>query len=438
MRNLLVAGLISISSFFATAKATDWATIDDVKSFSPRWEINNSRPNTTVDVFRFNNNGRVGGLGSCGLQATAFYRLAMMLNKDTLQDIINNWQNLAFIGALYIAGSYFPILKEAMVGAEMIANGIARLRNVNCDSAAKEMNNYLRETSDLVRACVLKRIGMNASPFSLDTASIQSYIESNNIQEKKIQEAYAFCMNNATVFDAFNIGSQDLGKWLDRFNLRKKMFCGMVNTLGMQDFGDRYSYSSSLINGSDVKTMAQLVLISITPEWIIDQKDKDILVRKKAVYYTDSKGNSIQVDSSTMPYMLRDIVDKEFEGMINDLNNGNYKGFYQKADSLITRYNLNKDKVMPYFDFMYLSTLYQKKFEKEDKIRYVKLKNVYDDYVKSLKFSFIDMMQTQIVNEMGKQWEKAKDMYEAKKAAGARDEDIQSYCNNPNVASASN
>ena len=415
-----------------TAFASRWGGINEYGEYKPEWEIN-AQTNSEVPLFKIKAQGRIGGIGGCGIQSTAFYRLAMMLNKDTLKELLENWENLAFIGVLYTIGTYFPIVKEAMVGAEMIANTIASLKNLNCQSATRMMSSYFKRTSALVRACVANRLGGNVNPWELDSDKIKKIIEKAGVSEGKIANAYYYCMNNASILDSFDLRSASFRKWLNKKNLRKWIVCNYVSAFGMQDLGDRYSLSSTLIYGGDAKTMAQIALLAITPEWIVSKRDKDWILTPKKIQLDTGE----EVSPELLFDILKKSVDNDFKTLIQYAKNGEEEEFYNKVDQMNRKFYIKNEDVLPYFDFIYLGYRAIQKFESEgryDKAR--QLKPIMESYVSKFKGQYYLLKKKAVEKQIVKQFYQVKARVQASKVAGK--DSFEKYCNNNGASNANN
>lgn len=413
-----IALLLLVINF---AFATRWENMTEYKgTFNPSWEIN-PQTKEEVPLFKIGAKAKVGGLGACGIQSNAFYKLAMQLNKDTLQDLLFNWKDLALVGGIYTMATYMPVVKEAMVGAEMMADKIAQLKNLSCQSAMNIMNNYFKRSSDIVRACVIRRLtGKSVSPWGLDAKKVEQILAKAGATEGKIEEAYYYCMNNASLFDAFQ--GTDLSKWLEKNNLRKWITCNYVSALGMKDLGDRYSMKSTLIKGGDAKTMAQVALLAITPEWVIEKKDKDwILTPKK-----------IEIDGrpATPEYLfelLKQSVDEDFEELIKYAKDGDSDSYYDKVKKMNAKYYIEDEDVLPYFDFLFLG--YRALSVAEKKGQYDKIKTLKPTmiaYTEKFKKQYFLLKKQAVEKQMIQLYRKARAKYDAMKVAGK--DSFESYC----------
>lgn len=414
----ITLGLIAINT---SSFATRWENIKEYKgTFNPNWE-QKTQTKAEVPVFKIGAQAKVGGLGSCGIQSTAFYKLAMQLNMDTLRDILHNWENIAFVGGLYTVGTYFPVVKEAMVGAEVIANKIAQLKNLSCQSAMNIMNSYFKRSSAIVRACVIRRLtGKEVSPWNLKADQIEKILEEAGVSEGKIERAYYYCMNNASLLDAFS--GTDLSKWLKKNNLRKWITCNYVSAFGMKDLGDRYSMKSTLIYGGDAKTMAQVALLAITPEWIIQKKDKEWILKPKTI--------EIDGKTATPEYLfeiLRQSVNKDFDELVQYAKEGKVNDFYNKVKDLNKRFYINDSDVLPYFDFLYLGTRTLNIYEKQGKLDKVKmLKPIMLAYTDKFKEQYFLLKKKAVEKQMVQLYRKVKARYDAAKVAGK--DSFEGYC----------
>lgn len=222
---ILITLLLSISSFAIEIKGN--------KAYSPDWEIK-GYPDNNKPFFKLYAHGGLKGIG-CGAESLAFYNFAMDLNLDALQNLITNWKSMAFPLAIYSLASYFPVVKEALVGAEYLADEVSQLKNFNCESALKMINTYNKKTSKIVRACVLKRISDHSSnPISNIWTATQKDIEEavKGVPESEIKSAYDYCMNNATLLDALP-DTSSINKYLKKYNLRKWIMCNYASKLGL-------------------------------------------------------------------------------------------------------------------------------------------------------------------------------------------------------------
>jgi hypothetical protein len=316
--------------------------IDTYGEYSPDWELPDDFGADSLPVFSAHIKGNLKGM-ACGWQATAFYRLAMMLNTDNLQQIIDNWKSLAFPLALYTVATYFPIVKEAMVGAEYISDMIASLSNMNCQSAMKMIEAYNKKTSKIVRACVLKRLGKNINIWTASPSQIEKAL--SDVSEAEIRKAYDYCMNHASLLDALPLS--DVKKWLKKLNPRKWIACNYVKAFGLKDLGKEYNADRKiLVEGGNLETVAKLYLLAITPEFVIDERTKRVLL--KPIYLTDH-GKKMPVNLTTLGGVLREKIDKDFK-KLEERVKGNLNGFIDTVKQLNEKYYVrNTDDILAYF-----------------------------------------------------------------------------------------
>jgi len=359
--------------------------------YSPDWELPPIQKQD-LPVFSASVQGSLKGM-SCGWKATAFYRLAMMLNTDNLQQIIDNWKSLAFPLALYTVATYFPIVKEALVGAEYISDFIASLTNMNCESAMKMINAYNKKTSKIVRACVLKRLGKNINIWTATPSQIEKALA--GVSEAQIKKAYDYCINHASLLDAFPL--PDVAKWLKKFNPRHWIMCNYVKAFHLQDLGKEYNADKKiLVEGGDITTVAKLYLLAITPEFIIDSQTKQVLL--KPIYLKDGSKKE-PINLTTIGGVLREKIDKDFKELEKALK-GNLSEFIAKVKAMNDKYYVqNTDDLLAYFRlWWYAYRRYEKAEKNGDEILAKRLLVSLKDYENALKeqyynWALLNMLQ---------------------------------------------
>ncbi len=409
--------LLTVLFIFGFSYATSWTTYDTYKSFKPQWEIKTTK--SEVPVFSIHVEGRLRG-ATCGIESSAFYRLSMMLNKDTLDDLVHNWKSLALVASFYTLGTFFPILKEAMVGAEIIADNIAKLRNLDCNSAMEMMNHYYKGTSRIVRSCVLKRIDPKLNVWSASKKEIAEAIEKAG--EPKVKEAYNYCMNNANLFDVFNT-NEELSKWLKLNNLRRWIACNYVSAFGLKDLGSKYEAKDMLLNGGDALTMAKIGLLAITPEWIVDKRTKRLILKP----IVDESGNPINI--SKLEEIIKGGVDKEIDKLVAYLwtTPPDTVSFYNDLKDMNDKFFIDNEKVRPYFDFIVLTITKIKELERKgETIKATELKALLDDYLDTLKENYYLLKVQSVRNKLYEYYNQMKMKKQAEKVGTKGG--IDAYC----------
>jgi len=321
---LLIVSLVGSLTF---AGNWEWKKAEE---YSPSWELPDSY-GERLPVFKAHVEGGLKGW-SCGYQATAFYKLAMQLNVDNLRRLINNWKDLAFPLALYTVATYFPVVKEAMVGAEYLSDTIATLSNMNCRATMKMIETYNKKTSKIVRSCVLKRLGKNLNIWTATPEQIERALA--NVSEEQIREAYAYCMNHASLLDALPL--PDVQKILREYNPRKLIMCNYIKALGLKDLGKEYVADKKILTtGGDLKTLAKLYLLAITPEFIVDSNTKEILL--KPIKLNDGTPVNLQ----TLGKILNSSVKEKLKNLEKKVLNGeDLETFLGDVENLLKEYSL--------------------------------------------------------------------------------------------------
>ncbi len=401
MRLLLIVLLITTNIFAVEIRG--------YKAYSPDWEINYSPP-PDKPFFKLYAHGGLKGM-SCGAESLAFYNFAMDLNLEALQDLLENWKDIAFPLALYTLGTYFPVVKEALVGAEYLADNVAQLKNFNCESAMNMIKTYNKKGSKIVRACVLKRIGRHLNIWTATQEEIENAVK--DVSESEIRSAYDYCMNNATIFDALPI--PDINKYLKKYNPRKLIMCKYASKLGLDDLGDKYNADRTLLSGgTDIKTLAQVFALAVTPEFIIDNHTKRLMLKPIEV---DGK----ILDSSTLSDILKTTVDEDFNNILSFLDRP-LNVYLDRVKTMNNKYQINNsDNLLAEFGLIW--TVNRKLLDiwdghNGDYETYARGKELLNKYIRDLKKQYL-LLKEYNVRKMAREMQlKAKHMSKSKELFG--------------------
>ena len=347
----------------------------EAAEYSPSWEIPDSY-GEKLPVFKAHIGGGLKGW-SCGYQAKAFYNLAMQLNVENLQRLVNNWKDLAFPLTLYTIATYFPIVKEAMIGAEYISDTIATLSNMNCRATLEMLETYNKKTSKIVRACVLKRLGKNLNIWTATPEEIEKALA--DVSEDQIRSAYAYCMNHASVLDALPL--PDVERILKEYNPRKLIMCNYVKALGLKDLGREYRADKKiLIEGGDIKTLAKLYLLAVTPEFIVDSETKRILL--KPVKLSDGR----PINLTTVGEILKESVNDRLKKLETRVLDGeDFNSFTEDVEKLLRDYHIKPNEgITAYFLLWYAGLKKYAEAKRTNLIRAKEMKAALDRYRNNL------------------------------------------------------
>ena len=394
----LIASLLIVSSAFAKVES-----VREYEVYSPSWEVVPENVEKNIPVYSLNARGGLKGI-DCGTKGMAFYGLSMQLNTDALKQAIYNWKQLAYPLALYWLATTLPVVKEAVSGAEYISNQIASLTSLSCESAMNMLKDYNRSTSKIVRACVLKKLGVDV--WNASSEDIKQVVESKS--EAEIEKAYSEC-ENATILDALNI--PDLKKYLKSINPRRYIACNYVKELGMEDLGDRYSLKRRIIEGGDLKTYAQVLALALTPEFVIDEKTKQMILKPIEV---DGK----VLDERQIDSLIRESVDKEFNKLREYVKAGDYEGFKSYLHEMNSRFFIKEASLLHLFDIWFYGFKKLEAIKDKEEIAYTKGKVLLDYYVKSLKKQYETIKETNVKLEAMRMIERAQKLKKQEEKTG--------------------
>ena len=312
------------------------------ESYNPNWEVSPQNPSAQL----WNIQGRAGiGGGFCGLQNNAFYNLAMQIsNLDSVFSAImnpSNVQGLALAAALYVAGTYFPIIKEAMVGADAMAKSLASLTGLSCNSAMNFVNNEFKATSRITRACVLKRLGFSGyNIFNATGSAIQKAIETKG--QDAVQQALDYCMNHATIMDVFN--GTDIQKFFDKYDPRKWIACDLVKHFQSEGInistdanGNYVIPQSTLVNGIPPIQGAELILTAALPEFHYNSSG----IQPSFVYVQDPlTGQQVPLNQITMRDITKHEIEQQLGNIFQQMPNSDWATIKSNVDALNQKYGI--------------------------------------------------------------------------------------------------
>ncbi len=349
---------ISSSSYYYEDINAGSMTPPSWSNYNPAWETPGGY-NITAWNANISGGANVGVGGLCGAKANAYYMLTgMMQNLDQIYNILTNPQNIegyALAGALYLLGTYFPIIKEAIVGFQAIANSVAKLAGMNCQSAMNLVMKEFKDTSKITEVCVLHTLGISGvNIFNVSQSDIQQAIASKG--QDAVQQAFAKCEEQPDIFTAFS-GTSSIAKFLNKFDPRKWLSCSLVkwidpsgtNAVTVDGNGNIVINQTAMETGQfGPRDMAAAILASMIPSFEVGNNNNIV---PQMIYISgtapDGSSTTYPLSFQSIPRMTHLIVDTQMNNMFQMLNSGSFASWSSFSDyvsntlnAMITRYGV--------------------------------------------------------------------------------------------------
>lgn len=251
--------------FFKDAKSTcfkyegktpggEWRIEEKVQLSIP---VVRSRPmEQTYELFRGEAGARWGSGGSaCGLNVFANYLYGMKTSIKALESFIKDWTQSLPAVTLYALATYMPVAKEVLLGAEMLANAVARLQGFSCQTAMQYIKEMNMADSVLVKKCIMtlaKREGVK----------IDDYEKLKGTDPDRWFGWYRKCLTSGSIFDLLE--PEDKKDWKKKLSLRDTIKCAFF---GNKSWAEIVAEMESGWNRGSLADRAKVLLYVTSPEF---------------------------------------------------------------------------------------------------------------------------------------------------------------------------
>jgi len=237
-----------------------------------QWEFNNSYSSNILSIA----NLLFGG-------GASLYGLNLM-NPGALTGVfgniasLNTFGQLALPAALYIIGTYTPILKEAVTAADNISKQMAMFTNQALGSIQNAINSLPNGVRQAVQACISYNVSGGLTGLSLNT--VENYL--SNGGQAALNNVVDNCIQGEDLLAEFNYNPATVNQYLNQFNPRAWMISDIQQAGLVQNPQDGNLYASATVNPSNN-------LISLFNPQLVA---KDMLIASQpAVQYNPNLGS---------------------------------------------------------------------------------------------------------------------------------------------------
>jgi len=197
-------------------------------------------------------------------------------NPSNLAGIFKNIANpetfgqLVLPAALYAVGTYAPVLKEALVGADNISKQMTMFATQAINSVQNAIDSLPSGEKQAVQACVTYNLTGGQQFTGLSQASVTTYLGSNS--QSEFNDLVNKCMEGESIAQAFHYNSQSINEYLNQFNSR----AWMQDDINQEEQnGLMYKGSNSNLNAVDTLSNTSPYLYTLFDPQLVA---KDMLI----------------------------------------------------------------------------------------------------------------------------------------------------------------
>jgi len=287
-------------------------------------------------------NSNVLSLGNLALGAgSGLYQMSLANPQQLLGGFSNilNPQTLTGLGLasiLYTVGTYAPVLKEAMVGADNISKQMAMFTSQGISAMQNAINSLPSGVQQAVQACVTYNLtgGQQFSGLSLNQVS--SYLGSSTASQSAFNSLVDTCMQGQSIVQTFNGNIQAINSYLNQFNPRTWM-ADDIQQAGLILGSNSNLYASDTLANSSANLTAlfnpQLVakdmLIAAQPAVQYNQSASTVV--PQFVYITLPSGSNLLVSLANFDQDIKAIVKEQMDYTLASITNAtNFDTYYNQ------------------------------------------------------------------------------------------------------------
>jgi len=259
----------------------------------------------------------------------------------------NAFGQLTLASMLYAVGTYAPVLKEAIVGADNISKQMTMFTAQAINSALNTINSLPSGVKQAVQSCVTYNLtgGQNGGQFAgLSLNQVMSYFNSSTASQSGFDSLIDQCMQGENIAQMFNYSSQSIDAYLNQFNPRYNWMLDDIqqaslttgpngnNLYASDTIADQ---SASLYSLFNPKLVAKDMLIAAQPEVQYNQSTHNI--QPQFVYITippsspNSSSSKLLVSIGNFDQDIKAIVDKQIDATLMSMTNASsFSTFYNQ------------------------------------------------------------------------------------------------------------
>jgi hypothetical protein len=270
--------------------------------------------------------GRFGGeltppVGICGLNAASSFiaGLSSIAHLGELRYFINNWREAGTISLLYGLATYLPVLKEVLLGANMLSNFVAQLRGFSCSQAMEAIKEFNYQDSYLIKRCIAKKLGITAEKVDVVRST----------DPDKWYDVYKECLNSASLVALFDGNEDEAKRYLSFISPRSLARCYL---------GVNKEPTPKEVANADLQTRVKYFLYMVLPDISMDSNG---LLRVRTAEIVDRDGRR-------RPATMIDVMNLHVETFMKD-----YEELIEKLKSEI-KFEMGYEEALkasrPYFE----------------------------------------------------------------------------------------
>ena len=245
-----------------------------------------------------------------------FGGFANVLNPQTLT-------GLGLASILYTVGTYAPVLKEAMVGADNISKQMAMFASQGLGAMQNAINALPDGEKQAVQACVTYNLTGGQQFTGLSLNQVMSYLGNNN--QGAFNSLLDSCMQGESIAQMFNYNAQLINNYLNQFNPRSWM-ADDIQQAGLQPDQNNNLVASDTATPSSTNNLTSLfnpqlvakdMLIAAQPAVQYNQSAHNIV--PQFVYITMPDGSKLLVSLANFDQDIKAIVKEQMDYTLSSI-----------------------------------------------------------------------------------------------------------------------
>jgi len=298
----------------------------------PQWNLSNSLYNSLITSLGNLAFGVGSGLYNMDLASPG--NLAGIFGEIASPQMFGQ---LTLPAILYAVGTYSPVLKEALVGADNISKQMVMFSSQAISSLQNAIDSLPDGQKQAVQSCISYNL-TGGQYAGLSQTSVTSFLGNNS--QTAFNSIVDSCMKGESIVQAFHGNPQAINSYLNQFNPRVwvsddiaqqeqkgLMYKGANGNLDAVDTIS--STASSLYSLFNPKRVAKDMLIASMPKVHYSQTAKNIV--PQFVYITLPNGQKILVSLANFNQDIRAIVNIQFYNTLESMTNAtNFDSWYNQ------------------------------------------------------------------------------------------------------------
>ena len=246
-----------------------------------------------------------------------------------------NLTSLALGATLYTVGTYAPVLKEAMVGADNMAKQMVMYTSQALNEVQNAINNSIPAAErQAVMSCVTYTLSLSHQISGLQQQDIVNYLSRSG--QGALNSLINSCLRGESIVQAFHNDLTAINNYLRKFNPRTWM-ADDIQQVGLQE-GPNHNLSttdtisntnSNLMSLFNPQTVAKVMLISAQPA--VHYNPSASAIVPQFVYVTLPDGSKLLISPANFDEDIKAIVGEQmFYTMASITSAANFDTYYNQ------------------------------------------------------------------------------------------------------------